>query len=848
MRKHKLNNEIIDIDPQINKNWGKIGFKLKINTYIFTMVIALFYVIITSNYIFLVALTTCALITLFVKKSLQINLKNLLYVIVSPLIVTVIIYRSSEFDPLLFDFTRIVFRHNIYTPFILMFSMLMTMFYKNNKNLVIICIGPLLCLAMSSDWSVGLFRKNILYKMNINIEFLFYGTLVLGFGLLIKTVYTYYHPQKIKLFSKKIIFQLVSIIVAVIMAVTTLFIYNSNRITVNVALQQVLSLLTSIDNYILYGNRNARGINNKLSLDGQNNAFSGNDNSIVMRVKKVLDKDIERNNMTNTENMALSYLRGNSYTMFSDKSWSKGFFIEKKTSTATDDSNNTIFFINKNNQRKFNERYNIFLDSSSNDMLYIPDSCYKVKTIADTLEIDYGGNIKMKKWSASSGYDVFIPVSKYSNKGFNNGAKIDKETMSQYLQLNLADENILKKWLLKPNSKKTTRQKLKIKELKQRSFNEKLEYIRNKLAKFEYNLEFYNNLGKFKITLRKKVKKDPNFYKKIENEFYQQQRYIKTFSRKKRQLKNRNKDENSIKKKQLFKKIAAELKSEEQHLDKENKSQVINKYIKNYSPVDFFINDAKSGHCEMFATTTVLSLRLLDIPSRYVTGYMCVEKSPFGYYVVRQSNAHAWVEAYDKKTQTWFRVDNTPGSDYNNEGQKQWSSFAKLKEQLTMFFKNLVASFKQGNFTNFIGGVMDELIIFLKILFTNPRSITIFIIVILIIISAITIKIKGIRWLFHKNKHNDFTPIYKELKNFEKTLSATTNTERLPSQSYYDYFSKINVTKPMNDMLMKWCESFYNMRYSKDKITDIKRQDIATLQAELIFLNKQIKKQKKSHD
>lgn len=64
-------------------------------------------------------------------------------------------------------------------------------------------------------------------------------------------------------------------------------------------------------------------------------------------------------------------------------------------------------------------------------------------------------------------------------------------------------------------------------------------------------------------------------------------------------------------------------------------------------PIEDFLFRFKSGHCEYFATATVLMLRSQGIPARLVTGYLGADRNRFeGSYVVRQSNAHAWVEAW----------------------------------------------------------------------------------------------------------------------------------------------------------------------------------------------------------
>jgi hypothetical protein len=80
----------------------------------------------------------------------------------------------------------------------------------------------------------------------------------------------------------------------------------------------------------------------------------------------------------------------------------------------------------------------------------------------------------------------------------------------------------------------------------------------------------------------------------------------------------------------------------------------------NQTPLSRFLLDTHSGHCEYFATATVLLLRSLGIPARYATGFAVHEASGHG-YVVRQRNAHAWCLAWSKKDGVWQNFDTTPG-------------------------------------------------------------------------------------------------------------------------------------------------------------------------------------------
>jgi transglutaminase-like putative cysteine protease len=75
--------------------------------------------------------------------------------------------------------------------------------------------------------------------------------------------------------------------------------------------------------------------------------------------------------------------------------------------------------------------------------------------------------------------------------------------------------------------------------------------------------------------------------------------------------------------------------------------------------VDEFWLDRRAGFCEHFAVSYVVVMRALGIPARVVTGYQGAERSSLdGYYIVRQSHAHAWAEAW-QAGHGWIRVDPT---------------------------------------------------------------------------------------------------------------------------------------------------------------------------------------------
>ncbi|MEA2460078.1 MAG: hypothetical protein QOH90_255, partial [Actinomycetota bacterium] len=75
--------------------------------------------------------------------------------------------------------------------------------------------------------------------------------------------------------------------------------------------------------------------------------------------------------------------------------------------------------------------------------------------------------------------------------------------------------------------------------------------------------------------------------------------------------------------------------------------------------VDHFLFDTRVGFCEQFASATTVMLRSLGIPSRVAVGYTTGKRNPFtGYYEVRASDAHSWVEVWFP-TYGWYEFDPT---------------------------------------------------------------------------------------------------------------------------------------------------------------------------------------------
>lgn len=127
----------------------------------------------------------------------------------------------------------------------------------------------------------------------------------------------------------------------------------------------------------------------------------------------------------------------------------------------------------------------------------------------------------------------------------------------------------------------------------------------------------------------------------------------------------------------------------------------------------FLLSD-RAGHCEYFATSTVLLLRALGMRTRYVTGYSLQEYSALEKtFLIRPRHAHAWAEVFvDGK---WLEIDTTPSTwlTIEEDSASFWCPFSDFISfvgwRLTELRRNMMAA-KQP-IGNWAGGVLLALLL-----------------------------------------------------------------------------------------------------------------------------------------
>lgn len=88
----------------------------------------------------------------------------------------------------------------------------------------------------------------------------------------------------------------------------------------------------------------------------------------------------------------------------------------------------------------------------------------------------------------------------------------------------------------------------------------------------------------------------------------------------------------------------------------------------NLDPVEDFLLNRKSGHCEYFASALTLLLRSIGIPARMINGFKGGDWNELTQSLaVRQKHAHSWVEAFvgldQEGNARWITLDPTPGAE-----------------------------------------------------------------------------------------------------------------------------------------------------------------------------------------
>ena len=130
---------------------------------------------------------------------------------------------------------------------------------------------------------------------------------------------------------------------------------------------------------------------------------------------------------------------------------------------------------------------------------------------------------------------------------------------------------------------------------------------------------------------------------------------------------------------------------------------------------DFFINE-RAAYCFWFATGATLALRANDIPARIVGGYVIHERLLDDMWLVRERDAHSWVEWQDAEGY-WHTIDPTPPSIASFFGGYESSQLSMLYHRVAGQWQKLIDAVLADEFTaNLVryGGVLILIFLFVR--------------------------------------------------------------------------------------------------------------------------------------
>jgi transglutaminase-like putative cysteine protease len=131
--------------------------------------------------------------------------------------------------------------------------------------------------------------------------------------------------------------------------------------------------------------------------------------------------------------------------------------------------------------------------------------------------------------------------------------------------------------------------------------------------------------------------------------------------------------------------------------------------IHSTDPVAWFLLESREGHCEFFAGAMVVMLRHLGVPARMVAGYSGGDLSPDGdELVVREANAHAWVEVWLGADRGWVAYDPTPAAGV--PGLDGLSGLERARwawQQLELFWDRKLLTFGFGDQVDLVDDLVE---------------------------------------------------------------------------------------------------------------------------------------------
>ncbi|VAX08172.1 FIG001454: Transglutaminase-like enzymes, putative cysteine proteases [hydrothermal vent metagenome] len=241
--------------------------------------------------------------------------------------------------------------------------------------------------------------------------------------------------------------------------------------------------------------------------------------------------------------------------------------------------------------------------------------------------------------------------------------------------------------------------------------------------------------------------------------------------------------------------------------------------------VDQFLFETQQGYCVHYASAFAVMMRLANIPARIVSGYQGGEMNPLAdYMIIRQSDAHAWVEVW-LPGKGWRRIDPTsviPDSrveameDRLRRQDEQTRNAFKMKQGwLSQRLRNLGYSWDRLNngWNHWVVGYNSSRQKSLLSMFgADKLSLQD---LALLLAAVFTVCLLFIALFVFRQKQNKLDPIEQAYVQFCKKL-ATLGFTRKPEESALHYAHRVSVLRQDLRLKVFAVTRLYNhLRYAK---------------------------------
>jgi transglutaminase-like putative cysteine protease len=218
-----------------------------------------------------------------------------------------------------------------------------------------------------------------------------------------------------------------------------------------------------------------------------------------------------------------------------------------------------------------------------------------------------------------------------------------------------------------------------------------------------------------------------------------------------------------------------------------------------------FLFYSKKGYCEHFATAMTLMLRSIGIPARLVTGFLSGQRNDIGdYYLIRQSDAHSWVEAFINRR--WLVFDPTPPVFISHR-----AGIFLFFDMIRLKWNRYVVGFSTYDQVRMANYIFNYPKIRLK-LSRSSLSWIMLIVTILIILFIIVdnLKRKGFSYIRYKGVSAEYVRFMRMISRYGGRIYPSSGTEEVLMEA-------IRIERFDNEDIKRFIEAYRFLRFSGEK-------------------------------